>query len=51
MAEFEILDEVRKDVKKMAVKGLWETGSSGKLAVGGPAPPNCLGPRKIGIRP
>ena len=39
-AEFEGLDfKVRKGVKKMAVKGSWESGFGGRLGVGGPRTP------------
>ena len=39
-AEFEGIDyKVRKGVKKMAVKGSWEGGFSGRLGVGGPRTP------------
>ena len=42
-AEFEGLDyKVRKGVKKMAVKGLWEGGFGGRLGEGGPRTPKLL---------
>ena len=48
----ESLDFKWKGVYKMAVKGVVGQGGVGeRLGVVGPEPPNCLGPRGMGIRP